>query len=103
MRYVGQAAKKLRQRLGLTQETVAEKLGVTVVHLSSIENDRARPSAKLLEKYYDEWGVDLYVMSWCDDSNLSQLPDSIRAAASKLHRAWNAQVEATLEAAGAGE
>lgn len=99
MRYVGQAAKTVRKQLGLTQEVVAEVLGVTVVHLSSIENDRARPSAKLLEKFYEEWGVDLYVMSWCEDSNLSSLPNSLRSAASNLQRAWTKQVEASLETA----
>jgi len=97
MRYIGRVARNLRSRLGLTQEAMAEHLDITTVHLSNIENDKAKPSAKLLEAYHTNWGIDLYVMSWCDDANIKKLPTPIRGVAANLRQMWSEELERRIE------
>ena len=41
---------KFRRRLGLTQATLADKLGVSFVTVNRWENDRSRPPANILTK-----------------------------------------------------
>jgi len=67
---------------------MAEALGISVVQLSKIENDRSMPSPSLIAKYREVANVDLYVVDWCDDPDLMSLPESIRAAANQLKMAW---------------
>lgn len=88
MKYLGSVAQQVRNRLGLTQQQVADELGVTVVHLSNIENDKAMPSADLLARYHTLSGVDLYVMKWAENGDVSELPKPVREAAAKLKVAW---------------
>ena len=45
---IGLRLKTYRQQAGLTQETVAERAGITVVYLSKIENGHVRPTIDLL-------------------------------------------------------
>lgn len=97
MRYIGPAIKTLRARLGQTQEQMAGELGITSVHLSNLENNRSKPSAKFLERAQEIWGVDLYVLSWCEDADLSKLPEPLRAIASDLHRTWSEQLETAMK------
>src|SRR5438309_2701224 len=85
---IGKTARLLRESLGLTQRQVAHKLGVTVVHVSNIENDKAAPSPELMDRYYKNWGVDLYVLAWCLYGDLNKLPPSIRDSANELAKAW---------------
>lgn len=40
--------KKKRKELGLTQETVAEKIGISRSYLSDIENGRTFPSGRMM-------------------------------------------------------
>ncbi len=72
---------------------MAERLGITAVHLSNIENGKAIPSPKLLSKYQELWGIDLYVLAWCDEPNSDQLPPSVRAVAGELRNVWSGIVE----------
>lgn len=92
MRYLGDTARKLRTELGLTQQAVADALGISVVHLCNIENDKAMPSAGLLDRYRKLYGVDLYVLSWCEHPEVSKLPKAVREAAAKLASAWTGQL-----------
>jgi transcriptional regulator with XRE-family HTH domain len=48
MRYLGKAAKKVRIQSGMTQVKLAQELGISVVHLSNIENDHSMPSPELV-------------------------------------------------------
>ena len=93
MIFVGTAAKMLREKLGLTQVDAAAKLGVTNVYLSNLENDKAAPTRKVLEKFQQTWGIDLYVFSWCLKGDLDKLPPSLREPARKLTEAWKKQID----------
>lgn len=89
MRYLGKTARKVRVQAGLTQAKFAEQLGISIVHLSNIENDHSMPSVELIKKYLQITGVDLYVMDWCDNGDLDLLPVAVRDAAAKLREAWS--------------
>lgn len=88
MRYLGKTARKIRLNLGLSQAKLAEQLGISIVQLSKIENDHAMPSPKLIEKYREVTSIDLYVMDWCDDPDMTALPKAVREAAAQLRNAW---------------
>ncbi len=54
---LGQRLRKRRQTLGLTQQELAEALGVTPQHISAIEQDKRTPSIPFLAKLAEELGV----------------------------------------------
>jgi transcriptional regulator with XRE-family HTH domain len=91
--YLGKTAKYLREELGLTQRAAAEALGISYVHLSNIENNKAIPSAGLLDRYRELWGVDLYVLAWCLHGDLNRLPKAVRKPMAELAAAWKHQLE----------
>ena len=93
MRYLGKTAKKVRNSLGMSQATMAEALGISIVQLSKIENDHSMPSGKLIERYRKIANVDLYVMDWCDSPDMTALPEAVRTAAAKLRNAWSKSLE----------
>lgn len=93
MIYVGKTARYIREKKGMSQREVADALGVTQVHLSNIENNKSYPSPGLLAKYKELWGVDLYILAWCQFGDASKLPESIRASAEKLAEAWKQQLD----------
>jgi transcriptional regulator with XRE-family HTH domain len=100
MRYLGKSAKKVRVQSGMTQVKFAEKLGISVVHLSNIENDHSMPSPELVNKYRVITGIDLYVLDWCDNGDLESLPKSVREAASRLREAWTSGKKNNIEDGG---
>jgi transcriptional regulator with XRE-family HTH domain len=53
----------------LTQAKLAEKLGVTIVHVSKLENGHSLPSIELLRKYKAVTGRDPY----CVTDEISQV------------------------------
>jgi transcriptional regulator with XRE-family HTH domain len=93
MIYVGKAALYLREKLGLTQREAAERLQISYVHLSNLENDKAAPTRNVLEKFRELWGIDLYVLSWCMEGDLKKLPLPFREPAKKLTNAWKKHIE----------
>jgi len=56
--YVASAFKNIRDIKGLTQEELAEALGVTAGHVGMIEQGRAKPSYEVMDKLVNEYGVD---------------------------------------------
>ena len=52
--------KALRVNVDLTQVKASEKLGVSVVHLSNLENGHSMPSIELLRTYESVFGIDPY-------------------------------------------
>jgi transcriptional regulator with XRE-family HTH domain len=88
MRRLGKTARKVRQRLGLSQAKMAEQLEISIVQLSKIENDHAMPSPNLIDKYREVANVDLYVLDWCEDPDMTALPVAVREAAAELRNAW---------------
>lgn len=89
---LGGTARHVRDKLRLTQNQVAEALGITVVHLSHIENDKASPSRSLVDRYRELWNVDLYILSWCMNGNVESLPEAVREPAARLAEAWTQEL-----------
>ncbi|MDB5337558.1 MAG: hypothetical protein JWN70_3177 [Planctomycetaceae bacterium] len=85
---IGSTAKSVRERLGITQREAAERLGITPVHLCNVENNKSPASSTLLDKYEEIWGVDLYVLAWCERGDVEKLPKSVRDAAKQLKSFW---------------
>ncbi|MET8473926.1 XRE family transcriptional regulator [Streptomyces sp. NPDC006422] len=54
---VGAAVRRRRRALELTLSAVAERSGLSVPFLSQVENERARPSRRSLEKVADALGT----------------------------------------------
>lgn len=90
---VGNAARELRDLLGLSQKDAAEELGITNVHLCNIEKGNSQPSPDLLAKYREAWGVDLYVFAWCQAGSVTELPKPLRSAAQDLAAGWEVQIK----------
>ncbi|WP_304068644.1 helix-turn-helix transcriptional regulator [Megamonas hypermegale] len=47
--------KEFRNKLGLTQVQMAEKLGISLIHYKLIEQGKANPSLKLVLKFREEF------------------------------------------------
>jgi transcriptional regulator with XRE-family HTH domain len=103
MIHLGKSAKYLRERKGLSQKAAADALGISQVHLSNIENNKALPSPNLLDRYRELWGVDLYVLAWCLFGDPNQLPQAIRKPMQALADAWRRQLGDVIESAGTRE
>lgn len=56
---LGKRIKYLRNKADITQEALAEKIGVGLVHMSKIEVSIARPSVPLLHKIAKELNVSM--------------------------------------------
>jgi len=54
---LGKRVRKRRQVLNITQEKLAQTLGMTRQHISAIEQDKGAPSLALLPKLAEELGV----------------------------------------------
>lgn len=93
---VGDAAVMIRQSHGLSQKVAAKKLGVTTVHLCNIEKNKTQPSASLVARYTELWGVDVYVLAWClrDDA---EVPAALRSTVRRLEQLWKKELRKTLE------
>jgi transcriptional regulator with XRE-family HTH domain len=92
MMHLGQTARLLRERNGLTQKAAADALGITQVHLSNIENNKSIPSTHLLDRYREIWDVDLYILAWCLFGDPSELPRSVRKPMMELGKAWKREL-----------
>ncbi len=56
---IGRRIKLCRKEQNLTQEQLAEQVGITVVYLSKIENGRVHPTLELLDELCDALHYDL--------------------------------------------
>lgn len=56
--YVGDNVRRLRDERALTQEELAEQVGITVAALSRIERNNAEPRPKTRRKLAQALGVD---------------------------------------------
>jgi len=54
---LGQRIKEKRQTLKITQQELAQSVGMTPQHISAIEQDKWAPSVTLLPKLAEELGV----------------------------------------------
>ena len=82
MSSLGSTARSVRECLGLTQKAAAEALGVSSVHLSNVERGVTPPSASLISRFTEVYGVDVYVLCYCTDEEADD--DARRPAAASL-------------------
>jgi transcriptional regulator with XRE-family HTH domain len=92
MIHLGKTARYLRERKKLSQREAADALGITQVHLSNLENNKALPSPALVARYRDLWGVDLHVLAWCLYGDPSDLPEAVRGPMQELAAAWRREL-----------
>jgi transcriptional regulator with XRE-family HTH domain len=95
---VGKTARQLRESLGLTQVEMASALGLSSIYISKIENDHSFPTRQIIERYREKFGVDLYVLAWCQHGDVEKLPAAVRAPAAALAKAWEKRYAALVEA-----
>jgi transcriptional regulator with XRE-family HTH domain len=93
---LGETVRELRERAGLPQVQAAKQLGITQVHLSNLETNKARPSPDLIEKFHAVFGVDLYVYAFCTRGQLDRMPQGVREASAKLADIWRADLDKRL-------
>ncbi len=60
----GDAIKKARVNKNLTQKDLADKLNVTITHISYIENNRRNPSSEFLSRLCKILNVPKEVLLW---------------------------------------
>lgn len=58
---IGNTIRAVRYTLGLSQRAAAAVVGISHVHMNNIENGLASPTLTMLEKFYEAWGIDLYL------------------------------------------
>ncbi len=56
---IGKRIQKARQEKGITQEKLAERVGISIVYLSKIENGRVYPTLEMLSNICTELDMDL--------------------------------------------
>ncbi|MET9363585.1 helix-turn-helix domain-containing protein [Streptomyces sp. NPDC006632] len=74
---VGVAVRRLRRSLGLTLAVVAERSGLSVPFLSQVENERARPSARSIQRVAD--ALNTTVGELYDAADCTRTVDVVRA------------------------
>jgi len=102
MIHLGQTAREVREKKGLTLRDAAALLSISHVHLCNIENNRAVASLQLITKMKEVYGIDLMVLTWLRNGDSERLPPSVREAARSLAEAWEQELdemisEATVE------
>lgn len=93
---LGDTAKQFRESLGITQRAAATALDISFVHLCNIERNHAVPSQSLIDKFREVWGVDLYVMAWCQHGDVTKLPKPVQKAAKALAEGWDRHVATVI-------
>lgn len=73
---LGEKIRQLRKANGLTQEQLAEKVGIDNKHLSRIEKGRHMPTYRIIKKLADVLNIDIETL---DENNTNEIvqPDKI--------------------------
>ena len=71
---IGKRIRDLREKAGITQQVLAEKVGVTSVHLSNVETGNAMPGVEVVIKIADYFGV---TTDWILRANIPGLTDKL--------------------------
>ena len=79
----------------MTQKAAAESLGISAVHLSNVERGVTPPSASLISRFTEVYGVDVYVLSYCTEGG--DAPEGVRQARRKLAEALQRQLGETVK------
>src|SRR3954468_7167629 len=91
MTSLGRTARSVRESLGLTQKAAAEALGVSSVHLSNVERGVTPPSASLISRFTDVYGIDVYVLNYCTEEG-EDIPEGVKQARRKLGEVLRRQI-----------
>jgi transcriptional regulator with XRE-family HTH domain len=84
---VGAAVRKRRRALGLTLAAVAARSGLSVPFLSQIENERAHPSMRSLQRVSDALDTSAErLLAASDDARTSAPSDGVRALVRGQHQ-----------------
>ncbi len=59
MKNIGKRVKQIRELLKISQETLANELGITKQAISNIEHSKCYPNIALLHKLYTDYGVNI--------------------------------------------
>lgn len=76
---LGQRVRKRRQTMKLTQQQLAEALGVTAQHISAIEKDKRAPSLDSLARLAEELGVTVDFLVTGKEGVITDIIPAIRA------------------------
>jgi len=76
---LGQRIKQKRQALKITQQELAQSLGMTPQHISAIEQDKWAPSITLLPKLAEELGVSIDYLLTGKESVVTDTIPAIKA------------------------
>jgi transcriptional regulator with XRE-family HTH domain len=99
---MGKRIKDRRQALGLTQQNLAEAMGITAQHISVIEQDKRTPSLSSLAKLAPELGVTIdYLVTGKQKVTEETIP-AIKADTKLSLRSKKALVELVKELYGDG-
>jgi len=94
---LGKASQELRKRLKLSLRDAAAELGISYVHLCNVENDKASLSPDTIERFYDAWGIDLYMYALAFHSDDRNTPKALRAPVKALAKGWKEHIESLLQ------
>lgn len=87
---LGSSIRRVREARGLSQRVAAKALGVSQPHICNLEVDRHTPSSKLLDKMFEEWGVDIHVLACLHGGKpgLKRFPRALHGPVRKLRAEW---------------
>ena len=91
MTAIGTTVRYVREKRGMTQKAAAEALGVSSVHLSNVERGVTTPSALLISRFAEVFGIDCYVLNYCTE-DAGDVPDRVKQARRKLGEALRRQL-----------
>jgi transcriptional regulator with XRE-family HTH domain len=97
MTALGSTVRYVREKVGMTQKAAAEALGVSSVHLSNVERGVTPPSASLMMRLTEVYGVDVYVLCYCTGDD-DDAPEAVKQARRKLAEALRRQLGDTAKA-----
>jgi len=85
----GSRIKYLRKKTGITQEKLAEIVGIDAKHISHIETGRSFPKAELIEKFATALNIDYKELFLFDRANsreimINEINESVQKTDEKL-------------------
>ena len=100
---IGKRIRKRRQILEMTQQELAEAIGVTPQHISAIEQDKRDPSLSSLAKLAEELGVTIDYLVTGKESVITDTIPAIKGDKKlklKAKKALTALIQELYEATG---
>lgn len=93
---LGKAARDLRVKLELSLREAEAELGISYVHLCKIETGKVSPSERVVERFHEAWGIDLYMYALAFHSDEEDTPRPLQAPAKALKEGCRKHIEALL-------